>query len=96
LTGAKKPARQLPVDWSPTSEHRKRCSKDGIDIDAQVAKFRAHADANDRRQANWNASFTQWLLNVPQWQRGGSVAPTVITDPTQLPPVEESWMRRRK
>lgn len=65
----KKPSKRLPVDWEPTDEHKGRCVQDGIDITAQVAKFKAHAEANDRRQANWNAAFTQWLLNVPEWQR---------------------------
>ena len=67
---AKKPAKPLPEDWQPNDEHAKRAEADGIDLAGQVARFRAHAEANDRRQANWNAAFTQWLLNVPEWQRG--------------------------
>lgn len=65
----KKPSTRLPSDWTPSDEHTARCVQDGIDINAQVARFRAHAEANDRRQVNWNAAFTQWLLNVPEWQR---------------------------
>lgn len=59
----KRPAKALPDDWQPTDEHRRRCADERIDIDRAVAKFKAHAEANDRRQANWNAAFTQWLLN---------------------------------
>lgn len=66
----KKPSTRLPDDWQPTDEHAERCVQDAIDLNAQAAKFRAHAEANDRRQVNWNAAFTQWLLNVPEWQRG--------------------------
>jgi hypothetical protein len=66
----KRPAKALPADWQPTAEHLTRCEQEGIDAAKQVAKFRAHAEANDRRQVNWNASFTQWLLGVPSWDRG--------------------------
>lgn len=59
----KRPAKPLPEDWQPTSEHRDRCAERGIEIAVSAAKFRAHAEANDRRQVNWNAAFTQWLLN---------------------------------
>lgn len=66
----KKPAKRLPDDWQPTDDHTARCIQDRIDVHDQAAKFRAHAEANDRRQVNWNAAFTQWLLNVPEWQKG--------------------------
>lgn len=68
-TPRSKPRTRLPDNWQPTEEHKTRAVQDGIDLSAQVARFRAHAEANDRRQANWNAAFTQWLLNVPEWQR---------------------------
>lgn len=29
----------------------------------------AHADANDRRCANWNGAFTQWLIKADEIQR---------------------------
>lgn len=69
----KRPARSLPDDWQPTEDHLARCQREGIDLTVQVAKFCAHAEANDRRQANWNASFTQWLLGVPAWDRKTNV-----------------------
>lgn len=68
----KKPSKKLPADWEPTEEHKSRAIQDGIDLATQVDRFKAHAEANDRRQANWNAAFTQWLLNVPEWQRSVS------------------------
>ncbi len=66
----KKPSIHLPANWTPTDEHHKRAADQGIDLAGQVARFKAHAETNDRRAANWNAAFTQWLLNVPEWQRG--------------------------
>lgn len=67
----KKPAKPLPDDWRPTEDHLTRCRENGIDPAVELAKFKAHAEANDRRQANWNAAFTQWLLNA----RPGNVRP---------------------
>ena len=63
-TSRRKPAKRLPDSWVPTDEHRERCLEKGIDIEAQVERFKLHAEANDRRQVNWNAAFTQWLLNA--------------------------------
>lgn len=61
---------RLPAEWQPTPSHETRALEDGIDLQRQVEKFKAHAAANDRRQVNWNASFTTWLLGVPTWERG--------------------------
>lgn len=66
----KKPATSLPADWQPTPEHLTRCEQEGIDCIKQAAKFKAHAEANDRHAVNWNAAFTQWLLGVPAWDKG--------------------------
>lgn len=65
----KKNATALPADWKPTDDHVARATALGVDLARQAETFRSHAEANDRRQANWNAAFTQWLLNVPEWQR---------------------------
>lgn len=62
-TSRKRPATRLPDDWKPTEKHWEK-RHDGIDIQREVQAFRLHAEANDRRQANWNAAFSQWLLNA--------------------------------
>lgn len=83
----KKPAKPLPADWRPTADHHTRCIDSGLDPATELAKFRAHAEANDRRQVNWNAAFTQWLLTA----RPGSVRPIRPTTDEQgrtvLPPL---------
>lgn len=72
----KRPAKCLPDDWQPTAKHRER-ERDGINVDHEAEKFRLHAEANDRRQANWNASFSQWLMNArPGSAPFGTPAPT--------------------
>lgn len=63
----KKTSSRLPSSWAPTSEHIERAIATGVDLGRQVEKFRAHAEANDRRQANWNAAFTQWLINAAEF-----------------------------
>lgn len=78
----KRPAKRLPDDWQPTPKHRER-ERDGIDVDHEAEKFRLHADANDRRQANWNAAFSQWLLNA---RPSNNVHPLRGHDDRHIPP----------
>jgi len=56
-----KPTTPIPDDWTPTPEHRARAAAAGVDVDHEAEMFRAHAEANDRWQASWNAAFTTWL-----------------------------------
>lgn len=88
----KKPANRLPDNWEPTEDHKDRTIQDGIDLATQVERFKAHAEANDRRQVNWNATFTQWLLNVPDWQRNprtnGTAFPANGTEAEQ-----DAWVK---
>lgn len=63
-SGRKRPATTLPTDWAPTDSHRKLATDRGIDCDHEATQFRLHAEANDRRQASWNAAFSQWLGNA--------------------------------
>lgn len=60
----KRPATRLPDDWKPNEKAIAHCSEKGIDLDGEVERFRLHAEANDRRQANWDASFRMWLSNA--------------------------------
>lgn len=88
----RKPAKPLPADWRPTEDHLTRCRSAGIDPAHELAKFRAHAEANDRRQVNWNAAFTQWLLNA---RPAGNVHP-IRPEPDEqgriaLPPLPKSF-----
>ena len=62
-TSRKRPATRIPDDWKPTEQHLEK-RHDGIDVEREAQAFRLHAEANDRRQANWNAAFSQWLLRA--------------------------------
>ncbi|GHJ59160.1 hypothetical protein NOK12_16780 [Nocardioides sp. OK12] len=88
----RKPALPLSDDWRPTEDHLKRCRDLGVDPGIELARFRAHAEANDRRQASWNAAFTQWLLNA---RPSGNVRP-IRPEPDeqgriQLPPLPRGF-----
>ncbi|MGJ9487088.1 hypothetical protein ACRQFN_09295 [Actinotignum sp. GS-2025e] len=39
--------------------------------------FKAHATANAREYADWDAAFTAWLCNAPRSQPAAPVAPVV-------------------
>ena len=67
--GRAKPALPLPSDWEPSDAHHEFAAKHGIDLDFEVMQFRAHAEANDRRQASWNGAFTTWLGKASQRPR---------------------------
>lgn len=60
-TGRKRPARPLPDDWKPGDTHLAICRERGLDPALELANFRDHARANDRRQVDWDASFRTWL-----------------------------------
>ena len=70
----------LPVDWSPTDVHAGIARERGVELELQVRKFKAHAEANARTAVSWNGAFTQWLLNswpdrnAPSNQRSNGMA----------------------
>ena len=71
----KKPATPLPDTWQPSDAHRTKANELGVNLNLETQKFVAHAQANDRRQADWNQAFTQWLLKASEYasrtQQGG-------------------------
>ena len=66
-SGRKRSAKPLPDDWKPTETHEQYAQQNGLDLSREAFKFRHHASANDRRQANWNSSFSTWLANAADW-----------------------------
>ena len=84
----KLPEIPMPDDWEPTKAHIERCKAEGLDLEFQVEKFKAHAEMTDRRMASWNGGFTTWLLNAVGWRRekGGSpgTEPTPYEDAMRL------------
>lgn len=65
----KRPATRLPDDWKPNERHTQQARDLDADLAFQAEQFRNHAEANDRRQASWDAAFRQWLNNAPKFRR---------------------------
>lgn len=75
--GRKRPARPMPDGWKPNDRHAEIATERGIDLDHQATRFRDWAEANDRRYADWDAAFRNWLTSErnggpgPRRPRGG-------------------------
>ncbi|GAA1337217.1 hypothetical protein [Arthrobacter roseus] len=63
-SGNRRPNVALPVSWAPTSAHKEYTEVEGIRLDFEADRFRAHAEANDRRLRDWDAGFRNWLLKA--------------------------------
>ena len=72
----RKPEIPLPDDWAPKPAHVALARERGVDGRHQEAQFRAHAEANDRRQRDWDAAFRVWLGNAnPARQQTARLTP---------------------
>jgi len=52
---ARKSEVSLPKSWAPTADHIARAKELRVDVVKEADNFRLHAEAHDRRAANWNA-----------------------------------------
>lgn len=58
------PERPLPAGWQPNGAHLEYAKKKNLDLDTEAERFIFHAQANDRRQRNWDAAFRMWLTKA--------------------------------
>lgn len=77
----KKPARTIPNDWEPTLKHVRRATELKINLTTESEKFINYAQANDRRQADWDKAFFNWLIKAAEYQtrsnQGGFSRPSI-------------------
>lgn len=66
---------RLPDGWQPTDAHKKFAAENSLNLENEIANFRDHAQANDRRQKNWDASFRMWLRKATEYQARRSAQP---------------------
>ena len=65
------------LSWLPTDAHLESAHRRGLHLQDEAEKFRLHAKANDRRQADWDSAFGNWLINSEKFanrspaQQGG-------------------------
>lgn len=77
VTSRRKPKIPLPDSWLPTDAHLESAHRRGLHLQDEAEKFRLHAKANDRRQADWDSAFGNWLINSEKFanrspaQQGG-------------------------
>lgn len=103
-TPATKPKTRLPKNWKPTSDHLERAVAANLVLGAEVEKFKLHAETVDRRAANWNAAFTQWLIKAIEYADKDRPKPRALTPvadlelpPDGLSPAEYAeWDRRQR
>lgn len=77
----KRPATRIGDDWQPNESAVGYAAEKKLDLDGEAERFRLHAQANDRRQADWNAAFRMWLSKAK---------PPTTTRPTlHIPHVSE-------
>lgn len=97
------PALPLPENWEPSDAHAEKADTLGVDLEAEVEKFRNHAAANDRRQRDWSAAFHNWLLTAAEYASsrgsgGGGAAShlSVIAGGQAGPPNASDVLRRQQ
>lgn len=71
-------SRRVPAEWQPTDEHRELATKSGVNLDAEVVKFRDWEFAQPK--SDWHATFRNWLRNA---SGGGASAPRRGRTPIQ-------------
>lgn len=66
----RKPEIEIPDTWRPNENHRQQAAKSGLDVQAEAGKFRNHAKSHDRRLADWDAGFRNWLTKASEYRPG--------------------------
>lgn len=64
----KKQSRTIPKDWAPTANHISRATELNVNLAMESEKFVNYAQANDRRQADWDKAFSNWLIKASEFQ----------------------------
>ena len=95
-TGQAKRAHQLPDDFRPNDKHLALAAELQIDLRSEWPQFVDHHRAKGNTMKDWNSALNTWIRNAAKFSRGRQApALALVTNPSQLPPVEESWMSRR-
>lgn len=60
-TRRRKPEKPIPDDWKPSTKHAEQAMERGVSLSSEAMSFRDHAVTHDRRCADWDAAFRNWL-----------------------------------
>lgn len=64
------PNTALPKGWQPSPRHIEKSKEHGLDLERQVSRFKANAEAKDLRYSRWDRAFDNWLENAIEWGQG--------------------------
>lgn len=68
--GAPAKRRRLTDDFTPSEAHRKKARDLGVDIDAEVEKFKNHFIGNGDTKLDWGRTFSNWLTRSTEFSNG--------------------------
>jgi hypothetical protein len=60
----------LPDDFAPDDAGRKRATDAGLDVDAELEKFRDHHVGQGNLAADWQATWRTWVSRAVEFGRG--------------------------
>jgi len=73
--GRRQPKIPIPADWAPSDAHRAKAAKLGLDLPAEIEKFRNNAEGKDVRWVDWGKAFSNWLAQASSFAPRGPRAP---------------------
>ena len=81
-----KPQTRLSDDWKPTAQAIAKAVASGLDVNREAEKFRNNAAQNDRKCANWDAAFSNWLLKAEEFRSRPPAQQSLSGRANPLPP----------
>lgn len=69
----KAPKFPIPEAWTPSSSNIRYAQQNGIDVEHEAGKFRAHHESKDSRFVNWDKAFRTWLGNCVDYRKPAPV-----------------------
>lgn len=87
-----KRATRLPQGFAPNDSNRKVAQEHRVSLGRVLPQFIDHHEAKGSTFVDWHKALNTWI------RREKPDSPLALIqgdDPAQLPPVEQSWMRRR-
>lgn len=67
----KKPLTPFPEGWKPNEQHAEHAKELNLNLAVEARTFENGALSKDRRYANWDRAFHNWLDNSPKFSPSG-------------------------
>lgn len=66
---------RLTDDFTPSEAHHKKAKELGVDIDAELEKFKNHFIGNGDTKLDWGRTFSNWLTRSTEFNNGRPQGP---------------------